>query len=168
LDRVVLGSFLPSFTYGFNLGASYKKFDLSANFQGQSGHKILNRKRGQIIFTTDANLDAELVENLWDGEGSSNKYPSAAGLRKGYNQAMSDYFVEDGSYFRIQNVRLSYSIPKSTLLGREMPEVRISLTAEKPLTVFSYNGFNPEVANGVDDQTYPIPAVYTVGLNIKL
>ncbi len=168
LDRVVLGSFLPSFTYGFNLGASYKKFDLSANFQGQSGHKILNRKRGQIIFTTDANLDAELVENLWDGEGSSNKYPSAAGLRKGYNQAMSDYFVEDGSYFRIQNVRLSYSIPRSTVLGRELPEVRISLTAEKPLTVFSYNGFNPEVADGVDNQTYPIPAVYTVGLNIKL
>ncbi len=166
-DRVVLGSFLPNLTYGFNLGVSYKRFDLSANFQGQRGQKILNRKRGQIIFTTDANLDAELVENLWSGEGTSDKYPSAAGLRKPYNQAMSDYFVEDGSYFRIQNVRLSYSIPQVKLVGKELPDMLVTLTAERPLTVFNYNGFNPEVANGVDNQTYPIPAIYTMGLNVK-
>ena len=168
LDRVVLGSNLPELTYGFNLGVTYKRFDLTAHFQGQSGHKILNRKRGEIIFTTDTNLDAELVTNLWNGEGSSNKYPSAAGLRKGYNQAMSDYFVEDGSYFRIQNVRLSYSLKGNSLGGRQMPDARITLTAERPLTVFSYNGFNPEVADGIDRQTYPIPAVYTVGLNLML
>lgn len=167
-DRVVLGSYLPTFTYGFNLGASYKRFELSANFQGQSGHKILNRKRGEIIFTTDANLDSELVKNLWDGEGSSNKYPSAAGLRKGYNQSMSDYFVEDGSYFRIQNVRLSYNLVVGSVLGKQMPEARIYLTAERPLTMFTYNGFNPEVANGIDRQTYPIPAVYTIGVNLTL
>lgn len=168
LDRVVLGSFLPKLTYGFNIGVGYKNFDLTANLQGQSGHKILNRKRGEIIFTTDANLDAELIDNLWRGEGTSNKYPSAAGLRKGYNQAMSDYFVEDGSYFRIQNVRLSYNIRGKNFLGKKMPDTRIILTAERPLTVFSYNGFNPEVANGIDRQTYPIPAIYTVGLNLKL
>ena len=168
LDRVVLGSYLPKFTYGFNLGASYKQFDLSANFQGQNGHKILNRKRGEIIFTTDANLDAELVNNLWDGPGSSNKYPSAAGLRKGYNQAMSDYYVEEGSYFRIQNVRLSYNIRGGELMGRPLPSMRITFTAERPLTVFNYNGFNPEVSDGIDRQTYPIPAVYTIGVNLKL
>ncbi|MEO9477327.1 MAG: TonB-dependent receptor [Cyclobacteriaceae bacterium] len=168
LDRVVLGSFLPDFTYGFNLGVKYKRFDLSANFQGQQGQKILNRKRGQIIFTTDANLDADLVKNLWSGEGTSNKYPSAAGLRKGYNQAMSDYFVEDGSYFRVQNVRLTYTIPPATVLGKGLPDMRVILTAERPLTVFNYNGFNPEVSNGVDNQTYPIPAIYTMGLNIKI
>ena len=167
LDRVVLGSYLPKFTYGFNLGMNYKKFEFSANFQGQAGHKILNRKRGEIIFTTDANLDAELVENLWDGAGSSNKYPSAAGLRKGYNQAMSDYFVEDGSYFRIQNIRVSYNFGGGTLFGKNMPDAKFTITAERPVTVFNYNGFNPEVANGIDRQTYPIPAVYTAGLNLK-
>lgn len=166
-DRIVLGSHLPNLTYGFNFGLSYRKFDLTANFQGQSGHKILNRKRGEIIFTTDTNIDAELATNLWNGQGSSNKYPSAAGLRKGYNQAMSDYFVEDGSYFRIQNVRLSYNLVGSSFFGRDLPEARITLTAERPVTVFSYNGFNPEVANGIDRQTYPIPAIYTAGLNLK-
>jgi TonB-linked SusC/RagA family outer membrane protein len=166
-DRVVLGSYLPKLTYGFNLGMSYKNFDLSANFQGQQGHSILNRKRGEIIFTTDTNIDAELANNLWTGEGTSNKYPSAAGLRKGWNQNLSDYFVEDGSYFRIQNIRLSYNIVGKTVLGTAMPETRITFTAEKPLTIFNYNGFTPEVSSGVDRQTYPIPAVYTMGLNIK-
>ena len=166
-DRVVLGSFFPDLTYGFNFAVSYKNFDLTANFQGQTGHSILNRKRGEIIFTNDTNIDADLANNLWRGEGTSNQYPSAAGLRKGWNQNMSEYFVESGSYFRIQNVRLSYLLDKNELFGATMPDVRITLTAERPLTLFDYNGFNPEVADGVDRQVYPIPAVYTLGLNMK-
>jgi hypothetical protein len=80
---------------------------------------------------------------------------------------MSDYFVEDGSFFRIQNVQLGYTIKNDKWLGGNFPETRIYLTAERPLTVFKYNGFTPEVANGVDSQTYPVAAVYTVGLNVK-
>lgn len=163
-DRVVLGSYLPNLTWGANLGASYKGFDLSVNLMGQSGNKILNRKRGQVIFTNDANVDADLAINRWHGEGTSNKYPSSAGIRKGWNQKMSDYFVEDGSFFRIQNVQLAYTFKNTG----KMPETRLTFTAERPLTVFNYNGFNPEVANGIDTQTYPIPAVYTLGLNVKL
>jgi TonB-dependent starch-binding outer membrane protein SusC len=166
-DRVILGSYLPDLTYGFNIGVEYKKFDFSATFQGQVGHSILNRKRGEIIFTNDTNLDADLSTNLWRGEGTSDKYPSAAGLRKGWNQNMSDYFVESGSYFRIQNVRLSYLVIDRNMFGGNVPEARITLTAERPLTVFNYNGFNPEVADGIDRQVYPIPAIYTVGLNVK-
>ncbi len=167
-DRVVLGSYLPELTYGFNFGVTWRNLSLSAAFQGQAGHEILNRKRGEIIFTTDTNIDAELANNLWRGEGTSNRYPSAAGLRKGYNQSMSDYYVESGSYFRIQNVRLSYNFLDAQLFGADMPETTLILTAERPLTVFDYNGFNPEVPSGIDRQTYPIPAIYTVGLNVKL
>lgn len=166
-DRVVLGSYLPDLTYGGNLGFTYKNLDLSVLIQGQSGHSILNRKRGEVIFTNDTNIDADLADNLWRGEGTSNKYPSAAGLRKGWNQNFSDYFVEDGSYFRIQNVRLTYSLLNKEVGGILMPETRITFTAERPLTMFKYNGFNPEVDNGIDRQVYPVPAVYTLGLNIK-
>ncbi|MTI22938.1 TonB-dependent receptor [Fulvivirga sp. RKSG066] len=168
-DRVFLGSFLPDITYGFNLGVSYKALSLSMDFQGQAGNKILNRKRGEIIFTQDPNIDADLATNLWNGPGTSNKYPSAAGYRKPYNtNQISDFYVEDGDYFRIQNIRLSYNIVNQSLLGVSMPNTTISFTAERPLTVFDYNGFNPEVANGIDRQTYPIPAIYTIGLNVKL
>ncbi|MFT3738370.1 MAG: TonB-dependent receptor [Breznakibacter sp.] len=166
-DRVVLGSYLPKFTYGANLGVSYKNLELTASLMGQTGNKILNRKRGEIIWTADGNLDADLAKNRWHGEGTSNKYPSSKGLRKGWNQKMSDYFVEDGSFFRVQNVQLAYHIRNKELLGYKMPDARISFTADRPLTVFKYNGFNPEVENGIDTQTYPIPAVYTVGLNVK-
>jgi TonB-linked SusC/RagA family outer membrane protein len=166
-DRVVLGSYFPTFMYGFNFNISYKNFELSANMVGQTGNKILNRKRGEIIWTADGNMDADLAKNRWHGDGTSNKYPSSSGLRRGWNQKMSDYFVEDGSFFRIQNVQLAYNIGKQQLFGVSMPDMRISLTADRPLTFFKYNGFNPEVANGIDTQAYPIPAVYTVGLNIK-
>lgn len=166
-DRVVLGSYFPTLSYGANIGISFKNFDLSANLMGQSGNKILNRKRGEIIWTSDGNMDADLAVNRWHGEGTSDEYPSSAGLRKGWNQKMSTFFVEDGSFFRIQNVQLAYNFGNLKVLGAEMPDARLILTADRPLTVFNYNGFNPEVANGIDTQTYPIPAVYTVGLNVK-
>lgn len=166
-DRVVLGSYFPTFMYGANLGINYKDFELSANIMGQVGNKILNRKRGELIWTNDGNMDADLAINRWHGDGTSDKYPSSAGLRKGWNQKMSDYFVEDGSFFRIQNVQLAYNLVDKKLMGMDFPKTRISLTAERPLTVFKYNGFSPEVDNGIDTQTYPIPAVYTLGLNIN-
>jgi TonB-linked SusC/RagA family outer membrane protein len=166
-DRTVLGSYLPSYSFGFNFGVYYKNFDLSAQATGQGGNKILNRKRGEVIFTNDTNVDRDFAINRWHGEGTTNSYPSAAGIRKGWNQRLSNYYVEDGDFFRIQNITLGYTINKNGET-RGIPQTRIYVTAEKPLTVFKYNGFNPEVANGVDNQTYPVPAVYTFGVNIKI
>ncbi len=167
-DRKVLGSYLPKFMYGGNIGISYKAFDFSLNFYGQTGGKILNRKRGEIIFTNDTNMDADLAINRWHGEGTSNSYPSSAGLRKGWNQKLSNFWVEDGDFFRIQNIQLAYTLKEEKLFGKKMPEIRLTLTADRPFTFFNYNGFNPEVADGVDRQTYPVPGVYTFGINIKI
>jgi TonB-linked SusC/RagA family outer membrane protein len=166
-DRVVLGSYLPKVTYGANLGLSYKNFDLGVNVYGQAGNKILNRKRGEVIWTNDGNMDADLAVNRWHGEGTSNKYPSSSGLRRAWNQKMSNYFVEDGGFFRIQNINLSYKLNNKNVGGVKLPEMRFTLTAERPLTTFNYNGFNPEIADGIDTQTYPIPAVYTAGVSVK-
>ncbi|MFO8147565.1 MAG: TonB-dependent receptor [Gillisia sp.] len=166
-DRTVLGSFLPEFQYGVNLSVNYKGFDLATSLYGQGGNKILNRKRMEVIFTTSTNIDRDFAIHRWHGEGTTNSYPSAAGIRKGWNQRLNDYYVEDGDFFRIQNVTLGYTINRNGNL-KGIPQTRIYLTAEKPLTVFDYNGFNPEVADGVDNQTYPIPAIYTMGVNIKI
>ncbi len=162
-DRRILGSFLPDYTFGGNISVNYKAFDFSMNFYGQAGNQILNRKRGEIIFTQDTNMDADLAINRWHGEGTSNTYPSSAGLRKAWNQKLSDFWIEDGDFFRIQNMQVGY-----TLQSEALPQVRIYFTAEKPFTFFNYNGFTPEVPNGVDRQTYPVPATYTVGLNVKI
>ena len=166
-DRTVIGSYLPTFNYGANLKVSYKNFDLSVDVQGQSGNQILNRKRGEVIFTNDTNIDADFAINRWHGEGTTNSYPSSTGRRKGWNQRMSTFFVEDGGYFRIQNIQLAYNIPSGTF-GKNMPETRVYFTADRPFTFFNYNGFSPEVSNGVDRQTYPIPAVYSIGVNVKI
>lgn len=166
-DRTVLGSYFPSFTYGFDFGIQYKAWELSASFMGQEGNSIVNRKRGEMIWTTDGNLDADLAENRWHGEGTSNKYVSSKGLRKGWNQKMSNYFVEDGSFFRVQNLQLAYNIKDKFLNGVKVPDTRFVFTADRPLTFTNYNGFNPEVANGIDNQTYPIPATYTFGMTIN-
>lgn len=162
-DRSVIGSFLPTYTFGGNIAVNYKNFDFSMNFYGQGGNKILNRRRGEIIFTQDTNMDADLAINRWHGEGTSNTYPSSAGLRKAWNQKLSDFWIEDGDFFRIQNMQLGYTIESSGL-----PKIRVYLTAEKPFSFFDYNGFTAEIKDGVDRQTYPVPATYTAGLNIKI
>lgn len=161
-DRVILGSFLPDFTYGGNIAMNYKAFDFSLSFYGQGGNQILNRRRGEIIYTQDTNMDADLAINRWHGEGTSNKYPSSAGMRKAWNQRLSNFWVEDGDFFRIQNIQLGYTIEQESL-----PWIRVYMTAERPFSFFDYNGFTAEVPDGVDRQTYPIPSVYTVGLNVK-
>ncbi|WP_424493330.1 SusC/RagA family TonB-linked outer membrane protein [Salinimicrobium sp. GXAS 041] len=161
-DRVILGSFLPDVTFGGNIAMNYKSFDFSMNFYGQLGNQILNRRRGEIIFTQDTNMDADLAINRWHGEGTSNVYPSSAGMRKAWNQRLSDFWVEDGDFFRIQNIQLGY-----TLEQEDLPTIRLYATAERPFSFFSYNGFTPEVSNGVDRQTYPVPSIYTVGVNVK-
>ncbi|MCB9290391.1 MAG: TonB-dependent receptor [Lewinellaceae bacterium] len=166
-DRVVLGSYLPSFMFGANLGMSFKGFDLSVNVYGQSGNKILNRRRGEVIFTNDTNMDADLAINRWHGQGTSNTYPSSKGIRKGWNQRLSDFWVDDGAFWRIQNVQLAYNIQGEKVFGPGAPDLRVSFTADRPLSVFDYVGFTAEIPDGVDRQTYPIPAVYTVGLNVK-
>lgn len=166
-DRTFIGSIFPSIIYGANVGIVYKNFDVSANFYGQYGNSVLNRKRGEVIWTADQNMDADLAVNRWHGEGTTNEYPSSKALRKGWNQKMSTFYVEDGSFFRIQNVQIGYKIKGKKLFGIDFPETKIIFTADRPYTAFSYNGFTPEIANGIDSQTYPLPSTYSVGLNIK-
>ncbi|WP_029037212.1 SusC/RagA family TonB-linked outer membrane protein [Salinimicrobium xinjiangense] len=161
-DRVILGSFLPDLTYGGNISMNYKAFDFSINVYGQAGNKILNRRRGEIIFTNDTNMDADLAVNRWHGEGTSNVYPSSAGMRKAWNQRLSNFWIEDGDFFRIQNIQFGYTMERD-----DFPMTRVYLTAERPFSFFNYNGFTPEVPNGVDRQTYPVPSVYTIGINVK-
>ncbi|MBG47620.1 MAG: SusC/RagA family protein [Pseudozobellia sp.] len=166
-DRVDLGSYLPTYNFGFNFGMNYKAFDLSLNVIGQGGNVIANQKRFAIRQTPDPNIDRDFAINRWNGPGTSNSYPSARGIRNPWsNQFLNSFFVEKGDFVRLQNVTLGYTLPQ--LNGKFNPDIRFYLTAERPLTLFEYNGFTPEVANGRDNQTYPIPGVYTLGVNIKI
>ncbi len=166
-DRVDLGSYLPSYNFGFNLGVNYKAFDFSLNIIGQGGNVIANMKRFAIRQTPDPNIDRDFAVNRWHGPGTSSEYPSARGIRNPWsNQFLNSFFVEDGDFVRLQNVTLGYTLPEFS--GEFNPNIRFYVTAERPLTFFDYNGFTPEVQDGRDNQTYPIPGVYTFGVNIKI
>lgn len=166
-DRVDLGSYIPTYTFGFNLGFNYKAWDFSLNAIGQGGNVIANQKRFAIRQTPDPNIDRDFAINRWHGAGTSTEYPSARGIRNPWsNQFLNSFFVEKGDFIRLQNVTLGYTLPQ--LSGKFNPQVRLYLTAERPLTIFQYNGFTPEVPDGRDNQTYPIPGVYTFGINVTL
>lgn len=166
-DRVDLGSYLPTYSFGFNFGLNYKAFDFTLNVIGQGGNVIANQKRFAIRQTPDPNIDRDFAINRWHGEGTSSSYPSARGIRNPWsNQFLNSFFVEKGDFVRLQNITLGYTLPQ--LIGKFNPDIRFYITAERPLTLFNYNGFTPEVSDGRDNQTYPIPGVYTIGMNIKI
>lgn len=161
-DRQVLGSALPTVSYGGHIDLAYKGWDFSLQFLGVAGNEIVNQKRGQRGTADRMNYEADVVKNRWHGEGTSNTTPSAAGLNRSWNfSTMNSYFVESGSFFRIQNITLGY-----TFKIANGPQMRVNVTAERPFTAFKYNGFTPEVSSGFDMQTYPLAAVYSLGLNI--
>ena len=164
-DRDYIGSPVPTYYYGGNLQLDYKAFELSVQVYGQGGNSILNRNRAEVIRTQGRNIDAELAVNRWHGEGTTSSFPSSEGYRQLWNQRMSGFWLEEGDFFRIQNIQLAY-----TLIHQKLPEMRFSLTAERPFQWSkSFNGFNPEVGfDGIDLQTYPTPSVYSLGVSIKL
>lgn len=161
-DRINLGNYLPTLTYGFNAGVDYANFDFSIAFQGVAGNKIHNLNRAMRRKYPQMNADAAFMDNLWTGEGSSNTYPSAAGSVAPWNLQASSFFVESGAYLRIQNVQLGYTLKTA----RAIP-IRIFATADRPAIFTKYNGFTPEVTGmGFDTNVYPIASTYSLGLNI--
>lgn len=168
-DRVNLGSYIPKITYGFNIGLNYKRFDMNIAFQGVSGNKIHNLNRAMRRKYPQMNADAAFVEGLWTGEGSTNAYPSAQGSVASWNLQASSFFVESGSYLRIQNIQVGYNFHI-----KESIPVRIFATADRPAIFTRYNGFSPEIAGngntaqeatmGYDANVYPISSTYSLGL----
>lgn len=176
-DRVNMGSNLPKLTYGFNVSLDYSNFDLSIAFQGISGSKILNLNRGRFVKARSSiNIDAELAENLWTGEGTTNSYPSGFAFSQAWNRPSNTFFVENGAYLRVQNIQLGYNFK----MGKNAPfSLRVFATADRPLIFTKYSGFTPEISagssdpknpfavavnSGYDANVYPVSATYSLGV----
>ena len=170
-DRTTLGSYLPNFIYGFNLGFQWKNLDFMLTTYGNAGGKMYNRKRALRYAQSNFNFDQDQVKNRWTGPGSTNTYPSAEGWIRTWNvsdQRVNDFFVEDASFFRIQNVTLGYTFRNIKMGSYTLPALRLSATADRPLTLFSANAFTPELSDpeGWDTEVYPLTATYTFGVTI--
>lgn len=168
-DKVSLGSPIPWLILGFDAGLTYGNWDVNATIQGQFGNKVLNAKRMNRDVFTDGNYDQDFYKNRWSNSKKSTKYPSAKAYNSSFIQQANDFFVEDASYIRIQNITAGYTFNKLKFAR----SLRVYLSAQRPLNLFTYNGFTPEVggspiSNGIDNSTYPMQAVYTVGLKLTL
>ncbi len=163
-DRIYLGSPAPTYYYGGSIGLNYKNFDLSVRIYGQGGNIIFNSSRAEVFRNQGRNIDAQLAENRWHGEGTSNSYPSSEGYRVAWNQKASRFWLEDGKFFRIQNIQLGYSIEKHN----KVPEMRFTLTADRPYVWSKSKSTNVEVGfDGIDSGTYPTPSVFTIGWSVQ-
>jgi TonB-linked SusC/RagA family outer membrane protein len=181
-DRVFLGSYLPKFTYSFNVGANYRNFDASVFFQGVEGNKIFNATRviteGMVRFFNAS----PVVLNAWSPSNKNTDIPRAASGDPNQNARPSTRFIEDGSYLRLKNAMLGYTIPIGSLQSLTKGTVssfRIYVSAQNVLTFTKYSGFDPEVGNrtpsgnnaaltnGIDFAVYPQPKSYLVGLQVN-
>jgi len=168
-DQTIIGSPIPDFTFGLNLHCEYKGFDFSMDLQGVAGNEIAN---GKIKKRWDAgyNYEASALDR-WHGEGTSNTNPRLNDADV-HNEKMSDYWLEDGSYLRIRNVQLGYTLPKSITQKLSLDQVRTYVSATNLYTFTNYSGFTPDIGgsnvltNGIDMGVYPLSATYTFGLNV--
>lgn len=167
-DRVSLGNPNPKYTYGINTSVTYKEFDLSLDFQGVAGVQIYNANLG--LRYGNENFTRDFFNRRWHGAGTSNAYPSA-NIGGGDNYRPNSFFVESGSYFRIRNMQLGYSLPHTITDRWKIKKLRVFVNAQNAFNFFNYRGFSPEIGGsptnaGIDTNVYPLYATYNFGVNV--
>jgi len=178
-DRVHLGSAIPKLTAGINLAVNYSNFDLSVFFQGTYGNKIYVQINQDIEgFYRGFPVTQRYFDNRWTGEGTSNTQPRASWTSKSNNAMPSSRFLEDGSYMRLKNLQLGYTIPEKVLKITRLSKTRVYVSGTNLLTLTKYSGLDPEMtisdnsknegdgAAGIDWGTYPSAMTIMFGIDI--
>ncbi len=174
-DRTVIGDPNPDFTYGINLAVTYKNFDISAFFYGSQGNDIFNYNKWWIDFwpSFQNQKSPDLLYRSWTPTNTGATTPKASNTSNfSTNTQSTSYYVEDGSFLRLRNLQIGYSLPNSVISKIGMTRARIYVQGVNLFTVTKYSGLDPDVNNsgdtlfGVDEGNYPLVKQYTVGVNI--
>lgn len=167
-DRTNIGDPIPDAVMGVNIGFNYKQFDfVSYTFISLGNDMVRNYERNQ----PNVNRHAYVLDR-WTGEGTSTTTPRVS-TGATSNMVFSDYFVEDASYARIQNVQLGYSLPAAFLASTGVSRLRIYASVNNLYTFTKYKGFDPAatsgaaIGGGIDYGFYPVPRIYLAGLNLN-
>ncbi len=180
-DRVSLGSALPKFYSGLNLDASYKAWDVNLYFYGVYGNKIMNYQKSSLqsfqnrSFVGVENVSYEYYVNHWTPSNPSNEFSRAT-----YNDDAqgsnipSSAWVEDGSFIKLKNVTVGYTLPNHISNRFTMSKLRVYVSSQNLFTITKYSGLDPEIGiqggnatqNGIDNGTYPSSRFFTVGVNV--
>lgn len=165
-DRTFLGNPIPSWIYGFNAHVNWKQFDLSVFGQGVWGNKIFQAYRRLDIST--ANYMASEI-NAWTPSNPSTTVPrlTDADPNGNYNKP-SSYYLQSGAYFRIKTLQLGWTLPQSMAKKWDMSKLRVYVSGNNLATITKYNGYDPEVAGGIERGVYPQARTFLVGLDLTL
>lgn len=182
-DKKVLGNPFPKVSFGLNLGAEFYGVDVQIFFQGVAGNKIYNAQRQSLEGDGSAYaLASYMKDDVWVGykpliqqkmlekgvnymelENRDGVIPNPTGSPT--NTENSTRFLEDGSYLRLKNMQIGYTLPKNITQKFHCSRLRFYVTASNLFTITKYSGFDPEVGSGVDYGNYPQSRTFTFGLN---
>ncbi|RZK42219.1 MAG: TonB-dependent receptor [Pedobacter sp.] len=168
LDRTYLGTPFPPYSYGLSLTLGYKGFDALIEGQGVAGNKIYTQRRTANFATL--NYESNRL-NAWTVPGSTNIEPILDNTR-GNNFLFSSYFLEPGDYFRLRTVQLGYTFAPSLMTKIGAQRLRVYISGQNLHTWTKATGYTPEpqigsiLGGGADNGVYPVPAIYSFGLNV--
>ncbi|MHA4808684.1 TonB-dependent receptor [Flavitalea flava] len=175
-DRTFLGTYLPKFTYSLNYSASYRNFDASIFFQGVQGNKVFNAERIIVEGMVRLFNSGTSVLNAWSSAHTNTDMPRAISGDPNQNARPSNRWIEDGSYLRLKNLMIGYTIPVSALQALTKGAVnrfRVYVSSQNLMTFTKYKGWDPEVGtrktsltNGIDYGQYPSARSFQVGVQV--
>ncbi len=180
-DRTKIGSPHPDFTYGINANLSYKGFDMQLFFTGSQGNDVYNYSKVFTDFGLFFNSNRSTrVLNAWTPSNTNTSVPALTASYPLEEASANTYFVEDGSYLRLKNMQIGYTLPSDITNKIGLSSLRLYLQGTNIFTITDYEGFDPEVIPidadgvgqnlnlGIDRRVYPQPKIYTLGINLKL
>lgn len=165
-DRTYLGSPIPDLILGLDATVRYKGFTLAVDFQAELGQEIYDGK--DAVRAGQYNYQKRILD-AWDGEGSSNSEPRVTS--GGVNYSQSDWFVYNGSFFRLRSFTFGYDLPKNWTTRLKIERAHLFLRGTNVFTITEYTGYTPEIGgsvsmNGIDTGVYPVTSVYGIGINL--
>lgn len=178
-DQTFLGSPIPKLTYGFNFGARYKGFDLNLAFSGVYGNKLFAAYKYYTdgFFISNYNMETEAL-GRWTGPGTSNILPRLTASDPNNNSRVSSFYLQSGSYLRLQNMTFGYTLPQKFLERSKIKSLRFYFSAQNLLTFTKYTGYDPEIGQqysgasgnldmGIDNGNYPQSRTLSLGANLS-
>ncbi|MCK9629531.1 MAG: TonB-dependent receptor [Bacteroidales bacterium] len=181
-DRTYIGNPNPDFIFSLSNTLRYKNFDMDIYLYGVAGNEIYNGNRTITEGMSSAVNQSKATLNRWTSEGSSNKMPRAVYEDPSNNNRASDRWIEDGSFLRVRNVTIGYTIPGRIINKAGIDSFRIYASCENLLTLTNYSGLDPEIAEidpqliglnqrvdglyGIDFNVYPVVRTISIGCKI--
>lgn len=173
-DRTNIGSPHADFTYGLNLSGAYKGFDAQLFFTGSQGNDIYNFNKFYTDFPAFVNGNRSTrVLNAWTPSNTNTTVPALSTSITNNEGDPNSYYVEDGSFFRLKNIQIGYSLSENITSKMNISSARFYLQATNLFTITDYSGFDPEIISqnnlslGVDNRIYPNSKIFTMGVNFK-